>query len=207
MYGPNTNIVVNGSIIFFSECEIRYIMGCIELLLKSHHAAMEPKKDVHDAYNQKIDAGNALMAWGAPQVSSWYKNEKGRVSQNWPFRWWITGGNPRAQPGRFRVSGQCGVKRCGGIGTAASFKAGQIRSIVFTIVLRPSCLIASQAGPNCEATMSANAIEIAAFVTAFITVWGIYELGGGEEKPVAVEICAISSDRPLSPGDQGSARI
>ncbi len=34
MYGPNTNIVVNGSIIFFSECEIRYIMGCIETLLR-----------------------------------------------------------------------------------------------------------------------------------------------------------------------------
>src|SRR5262249_13137570 len=26
MYGPNTNIVVNGSIIWFSECEARYIM-------------------------------------------------------------------------------------------------------------------------------------------------------------------------------------
>jgi len=29
--------------------------------------------------------------------------------------------------------------------------------------------------------MSANAIEIAVFIAAFITVWGIYELGGGEE--------------------------
>lgn len=85
MYGPNTNIVVNGSIIFFSECEIRYIMGCIELMIRKGHAAMEPKKDVHDAFNETIDAGNALMAWGAPQVSSWYKNAKGRVTQNWPF--------------------------------------------------------------------------------------------------------------------------
>ena len=25
------------------------------------------------------------MAWGSPLVSSWYKNEKGRVTQNWPF--------------------------------------------------------------------------------------------------------------------------
>ena len=32
-----------------------------------------------------VDAGNSLMAWGAPQVSSWYKSESGRVSQNWPF--------------------------------------------------------------------------------------------------------------------------
>jgi 4-hydroxyacetophenone monooxygenase len=25
------------------------------------------------------------MAWGSPHVTSWYKNQKGRVSQNWPF--------------------------------------------------------------------------------------------------------------------------
>jgi 4-hydroxyacetophenone monooxygenase len=25
------------------------------------------------------------MAWGVPQVSSWYKSASGRVSQNWPF--------------------------------------------------------------------------------------------------------------------------
>ncbi|HEY5237212.1 MAG TPA: hypothetical protein VIJ62_02435, partial [Rhizomicrobium sp.] len=48
-------------------------------------AALEPKAEVHDAYNEKIDAANRGMAWGVPQVSSWYKNDKGRVSQNWPF--------------------------------------------------------------------------------------------------------------------------
>lgn len=85
MYGPNTNIVVNGSIIFFSECEIHYIVGCIELMLRRGYAAMEPKKIIHDRYNEAVDAGNAKMAWGSPQVNSWYKNAKGRVSQNWPF--------------------------------------------------------------------------------------------------------------------------
>ncbi|MGD0189812.1 MAG: NAD(P)/FAD-dependent oxidoreductase [Rhizomicrobium sp.] len=85
MYGPNTNIVVNGSIIFFSECEMRYILGAIEMMLRNGHAAIEPRRDVHDAFNEKVDAGNAGMAWGVPQVTSWYKNDKGRVSQNWPF--------------------------------------------------------------------------------------------------------------------------
>jgi 4-hydroxyacetophenone monooxygenase len=84
-YGPNTNIVVNGSIIFFSECEMRYVLGCIKLLLESGRAALDCREDVHDAYNREIDAGNAEMAWGAPNVSSWYKNAKGRVTQNWPF--------------------------------------------------------------------------------------------------------------------------
>ncbi|HEX7037332.1 MAG TPA: NAD(P)/FAD-dependent oxidoreductase [Pseudomonadales bacterium] len=84
-YGPNTNIVVNGSIIFFSECEVRYILGCIGLLLREGHQALDVRRDVHDAYNRMIDEGNLNMAWGAANVPTWYKNEKGRVTQNWPF--------------------------------------------------------------------------------------------------------------------------
>ena len=84
-YGPNTNIVVNGSIVFFSECEVRYIMGCLKLLIGRGLAAMDCRTEVHDAYNEKIDTGNLGMAWGSPDVRSWYKNERGRVTQNWPF--------------------------------------------------------------------------------------------------------------------------
>jgi 4-hydroxyacetophenone monooxygenase len=85
IYGPNTNIVVNGSIIFFSECSVRYILGALELLAETGSKTLEVRQDVHDAFNARVDAMNAKMAWGAAQVSSWYKNDKGRVSQNWPF--------------------------------------------------------------------------------------------------------------------------
>jgi 4-hydroxyacetophenone monooxygenase len=85
IYGPNTNIVVNGSIIFFSECAVRYIVGALQMMAESGARTLEVKPEVHDAFNAKVDAMNAKMAWGAPQVTSWYKNDKGRVSQNWPF--------------------------------------------------------------------------------------------------------------------------
>lgn len=85
LYGPNTNIVVNGSIIFYSECEMRYVMGCLKLLLEGGHRALDVRAEVHDRYNAEIDAANARMAWGAPSVRSWYKNAKGRVTQNWPW--------------------------------------------------------------------------------------------------------------------------
>ncbi len=85
LYGPNTNIVVNGSTIFFAECEMRYVMGCIQLLLSRDGAAMDVRPEVHDAYNERIDRGNELMAWGTPGVTSWYKNAQGHVTQNWPF--------------------------------------------------------------------------------------------------------------------------
>ncbi|MGE5566834.1 MAG: NAD(P)-binding domain-containing protein [Parcubacteria group bacterium] len=85
LYGPNTNIVVNGSIIFFSECSVRYIVGCLELMAKTGAKTLEVRRDVHDAFNAKVDDANRWMAWGSPGVTSWYKNQLGRVSQNWPF--------------------------------------------------------------------------------------------------------------------------
>ena len=85
IYGPNTNLVVNGSIIFFSECQGRYILGCIAPGLTDDHRSIEPTLEAFEAHNERIDQGNLQMAWGAPHVRSWYKNASGRVTQNWPF--------------------------------------------------------------------------------------------------------------------------
>ena len=85
LYGPNTNIVINGSIIFFSECGVRYIMGLLGLILSPGHRAIVVRPEVHDDFNGRVDRENDRMSWGAAQVNSWYKNEHGRVAQNWPF--------------------------------------------------------------------------------------------------------------------------
>ncbi len=85
LYGPNTNIVLNGSIIYFSECGMRYIAGLLRLVLDSGAAGVSVRPDVHDEFNEAVDAANARMAWGWSDVNSWYKNDSGRVSQNWPF--------------------------------------------------------------------------------------------------------------------------
>lgn len=85
LYGPNTNIVINGSIIYFSECEAHYIVECLRLLLERQKRSLECRPDVHDSYNEMIDEANRSMAWGASTVNTWYKNEKGRITQNWPF--------------------------------------------------------------------------------------------------------------------------
>lgn len=85
LYGPNTNIVVNGSIVYFSECEVQYVLECLKFLLESGQQAIDCRTDVHDAYNERIDAGNLKRAWGVSSVPSWYKSDSGRVAQNWPF--------------------------------------------------------------------------------------------------------------------------
>lgn len=85
MYGPNTNVVVNGSIIFFSEAEANYVVESVKALLETGSRSMACTEAAHDRYNEWIDAGNASMAWGVSDVNSWYKNQLGRVAQNWPF--------------------------------------------------------------------------------------------------------------------------
>ena len=85
LYGPNTNIVVNGSIIWFSECEVRYVLEYIHALLAGGHRGLDCRPEVHDAYNAEVDAANERMVWGVSTVNSWYKNSSGRVAQNWPF--------------------------------------------------------------------------------------------------------------------------
>jgi len=85
LYGPNTNLVVNGSTILFSEMGSEYIIGCLRMLLERGTKAMEIAPAIFDAYNQRIDEANTRMAWGASGVNSWYKSASGRVSQNWPL--------------------------------------------------------------------------------------------------------------------------
>jgi len=98
LYGPNTNIVINGSIIYFSECGVRYILGLLGMALGAGARAVDVRRDVHDAFNQRVDAENERMSWGAAHVNSWYRNEHGRVAQNWPFtllEYWESTREPR----------------------------------------------------------------------------------------------------------------
>jgi 4-hydroxyacetophenone monooxygenase len=106
LYGPNTNIVANGSIIFFSECGVRYILGCLELLARTGHRALEVRRRTLEAFNEQVDAANRSMAWGRSGVNSWYKNASGRVTQNWPFtllEYWER--TLRPDPADFELSG------------------------------------------------------------------------------------------------------
>jgi 4-hydroxyacetophenone monooxygenase len=84
MYGPNTNIVVNGSIIFFSECEAHYILGSIRHLLENNVETMECRPEALERFVRDVDGANSRIVWGAPDAKNWYKNSHGRVSQNWP---------------------------------------------------------------------------------------------------------------------------
>jgi 4-hydroxyacetophenone monooxygenase len=87
MYGPGTNLAHGGSLVFHSECQIRYIMGCLAALLAGGHRSIECRSDVHDEYNRRLQAELDTMVWSHPSIlSSWYRNAEGRIYILSPWR-------------------------------------------------------------------------------------------------------------------------
>ena len=84
LYGPNTNPVV-GSVIYMLECQTTYIMGCLREMLEQGHRAIDCRPEVHDAYNDRLDAEMDQMVWRHPRVRSYYNNAAGRVITNVPW--------------------------------------------------------------------------------------------------------------------------
>ena len=87
MYGPGTNLAHGGSLIFHSECQITYIMGCLAALLDGEHRSIECRAEVHDDYNERMQAELDRMVWSHPSIRhSWYRNDEGRIYILSPWR-------------------------------------------------------------------------------------------------------------------------
>jgi 4-hydroxyacetophenone monooxygenase len=85
LYGPNTNLVINGSILVMVECQVRYIVEALGLMRAAGRKAMSLRREVHERYGAEMEEGNSNMVWGVAHVPTWYRNARGRVTQNWPF--------------------------------------------------------------------------------------------------------------------------
>jgi 4-hydroxyacetophenone monooxygenase len=87
LYGPGTNLAHGGSLIFHSECQIRYIMGCLGALAARGGGAIECRQEVHDEYNQRLQRELDTMVWSHPSIRhSWYRNAEDRIYILSPWR-------------------------------------------------------------------------------------------------------------------------
>jgi 4-hydroxyacetophenone monooxygenase len=87
LYGPNTNLAgQGGSIVYFSECAVGYVLDAVRLLLATGDRSLEVRRDVHDTYNAWVDEGNAQRVWAWSGVNTWhFDREAGRSVTNWPY--------------------------------------------------------------------------------------------------------------------------
>jgi 4-hydroxyacetophenone monooxygenase len=87
MYGPGTNLAHGGSLIFHSECQMRYITECLELLIDGGHTCLEPREDKATEWHERSQAEMRKMVWSQPSVKhSFYKNSFGEVHILSPWR-------------------------------------------------------------------------------------------------------------------------
>lgn len=86
MSGPNTGLAHGGSVIFVAECQVRYIGAMLCEMIRRGLTDVEVRREVHDAFNEKVDAEHAMLVWSHPGMTNWYRNRRGRVFIPMPFR-------------------------------------------------------------------------------------------------------------------------
>jgi 4-hydroxyacetophenone monooxygenase len=87
MYGPGTNAVNGTSIVYNSECQMRYILGCIDMVLAGGVTSAVPRAKVCDDYIRRSRERAKTMVYTHPSVtSSYYKNSSGDVPTLLPWR-------------------------------------------------------------------------------------------------------------------------
>jgi cation diffusion facilitator CzcD-associated flavoprotein CzcO len=82
LYGPNTNLGA-GSIIFMLESQIAYVLEAIRHLPRTGARWMDVDPSVQGSFNRDVQERLDDTVWTAG-CSSWYRNESGKVTNNWP---------------------------------------------------------------------------------------------------------------------------
>ncbi|MEJ5256139.1 MAG: NAD(P)/FAD-dependent oxidoreductase [Acidimicrobiales bacterium] len=96
LYGPNTNLGHN-SIIFMIECQVHYIMRLLDRMMRVGRSCVDVVPEVMAEYNRELQQAMHETVWESG-CRSWYKNEYGKVTNNWPhttLRYWLETRRPK----------------------------------------------------------------------------------------------------------------
>jgi 4-hydroxyacetophenone monooxygenase len=86
MYGPNLQPGHGGSLMFIFECQMHYIVDLLQQMFRHGLGVVDCRKDTYDEYNRAVDDAHARMIWTHPGTSTYYRNSRGRVVVNNPYR-------------------------------------------------------------------------------------------------------------------------
>jgi cation diffusion facilitator CzcD-associated flavoprotein CzcO/acetyl esterase/lipase len=111
LYGPNTNLGHN-SIVYMLEGQIAHVMRCRAAMQVAGARAIEIDASYHRRFNARIGQRLARSAWSG--CRSWYVDEHGRNSTNWPgfslsYRWLTRFSSLRAYALTRPLAGQTGA--------------------------------------------------------------------------------------------------
>jgi 4-hydroxyacetophenone monooxygenase len=91
--GPNSAPNHGAGQNLISESAANYVLGLLDLLVKSGSATVEVKPEALEAYNAALDEALGRMVWNHPKASSYYLNSRRRNTVSCPWRlvdyWWM----------------------------------------------------------------------------------------------------------------------
>jgi cation diffusion facilitator CzcD-associated flavoprotein CzcO len=82
LYGPHTNLGHN-SITFMMEQQIGYVVQALDGLTAKSATVMEITTAAQQRFFDDLQIHLAKTVWADPSCHSWYKNDKGEITQNW----------------------------------------------------------------------------------------------------------------------------
>ncbi|MDX6286551.1 MAG: hypothetical protein QOG53_2036 [Frankiales bacterium] len=83
LVGPNTGLGHN-SLVYMIEAQVRYLDDALRRMDEAGIGAIEPRQDVQDAYNDRIQEALEGTVWNAGGCASWYLDARGRNTTLWP---------------------------------------------------------------------------------------------------------------------------
>jgi 4-hydroxyacetophenone monooxygenase len=86
LYGPNLQFGHGGSLLFMLELQMHYLKDLLGQVFANGLGAVECRQVVHDRYNERVDAAHDGMVWTHPGMDVYYRNSRGRVVVNNPFK-------------------------------------------------------------------------------------------------------------------------
>ena len=94
--GPGTGLAHAGSVMFMTECQMRYTGAALRTLIEGGHRSIEPSEEAYGRYRDRLQAEVSALMWGHPSIEhSWYKAADGNVYVLSPWRsvdyWAMTG--------------------------------------------------------------------------------------------------------------------
>lgn len=84
LFGPNTNVVIHGSNTFMIEAQVAFIRDLAIHQASTKSDPLEIRRDYALAYSLWLEMRSQEMTWSSSDARSWYQNEDGKVTQNWP---------------------------------------------------------------------------------------------------------------------------
>jgi cation diffusion facilitator CzcD-associated flavoprotein CzcO len=82
LYGPNTNLGHN-SITFMLERQVEYAVAALQGLKARGATAMSVRPQAQARFQTQLQADLGHTTWADPACHSWYKNDHGKITQNW----------------------------------------------------------------------------------------------------------------------------